>query len=59
MNSTKLIGAAVLFAIWKFAPAGAARVAALGVAGVMVAQYVPYVNGKTLKETTDAMKAKA
>lgn len=44
-----LIKAAILFAAYKFAPNGAVKAMALGVAGVMAASYVPYLNGKDLK----------
>lgn len=48
MQST-LIKAAILFAVYKFVPNQAVKAAALGVAGVMAAGYVPYLNGKDLK----------
>lgn len=44
----KLIGAAIVFAIYKFVPNNAVKAMALGVGGVMAAAYVPYVNGKTV-----------
>lgn len=44
-----LIKAGILFAIYKFAPNGAVKAMALGVAGVIAADYVPYLNGKNLK----------
>jgi len=42
------IQAGILFAIWKFVPNKEAKVMALGVAGVMLANKVPYLNGKDL-----------
>lgn len=48
MQST-LIKAAILFALYKFAPRNEIKAMALGVAGVMAAGYVPYLNGKNLK----------
>lgn len=53
----KLIAAGVLFAIYKFAPNQAVRVATLGVAGVMAANYVPFVNGKDVAQTVAAIKS--
>lgn len=52
----KIIAAGVVFAIYKFAPNQAVKVMALGVAGVMASQFVPYVNGKTPAETLTAIK---
>lgn len=40
------IKAAILYAVWRFAPNSQIKAAALGVAGVMAANYVPYLNGK-------------
>lgn len=48
MQST-LIKAAILYAAYKWAPNQAVKAMALGVAGVMAAAYVPYLNGKNLK----------
>lgn len=42
------IKAAILYAVWKFAPNAQVKAAALGVVGVMAAGYVPYLNGKDL-----------
>jgi hypothetical protein len=44
-----LIRAAILFAAYKWAPNQAVKAMALGVAGVMAATYIPYLNGKGLK----------
>lgn len=44
-----LIRAAILYAAYKYAPHQAIKAMALGIAGVMAAQYVPYLNGKNLK----------
>lgn len=44
-----LIKAAILFAIYKFVPNQAAKAMALGVGGVIAANYIPYLNGKDLK----------
>jgi len=52
----KLIAAGVLFAIYKFVPNNAVKAMALGVAGVMASQFVPFVNGKTPAETLTAIK---
>jgi len=52
----KLIGAAVIFAIYKFAPNQAVKAMALGVAGVMLGAYVPYVNGKDVANTLNEIK---
>ncbi len=52
----KLIGAAVIFAIYKFAPNQAVKAMALGVAGVMLGAYVPYVNGKDVATTLNEIK---
>lgn len=38
------LGLAVCFAIYKFVPHQAAKAAALGVAGVIVAKRLPYVS---------------
>jgi len=46
MNKGLLIQAALLFAVYKFAPFQPAKVMALGVAGVLIANKVPYLNGK-------------
>lgn len=47
MDTTKLmnlgIALGIVYAVYKFAPGQAAKAAALGVAGVMVARNVPYV----------------
>jgi hypothetical protein len=51
-----LLAAGVLFAIYKFAPNQMVKVMALGVAGVLASQFVPYVNGKTPSETLTAIK---
>lgn len=48
MQST-LIKAAILYVAYKYAPHQAVKAMALGVAGVMAAGYVPYLNGKNLK----------
>jgi hypothetical protein len=37
------IALAVLFAVYKFVPNAAAKAAALGVAGIVIAKRVPYV----------------
>lgn len=55
----KLIAAAILAGSYYFIKNSKVRAGILGVAGVMVSNYVPYVNGKDLKQTTDAMKASA
>ena len=44
----KLIGVAILFAIYRFTPSSQVKAMVLGVGGVMVSAYVPYLNGKTL-----------
>lgn len=44
----KVIGVAIIFGIYKFAPNQAVKAMALGVGGVMAAAYIPYVNGKTV-----------
>lgn len=44
----KLIAAGIVYAIYRFAPNQAIKAAALGVAGTMVAGYIPYVNGNGL-----------
>lgn len=44
----KLIGAAIIFAIYKFVPSQQVKAMALGVGGVMAAAYIPYVNGQAL-----------
>ena len=44
-----LIKAAIIFAIYKFAPNQALKAMALGVGGVVAAGYIPYLNGKNLK----------
>ena len=44
----KLIGVAILFAIYKFVPSQQVRAMALGVGGVMAAAYIPYLNGKSV-----------
>jgi hypothetical protein len=45
MNQAELVkmgtGLAILFAVYKFAPHPAAKAAALGVAGIIVARKVP------------------
>lgn len=43
---TALIKAAFLIAVYKYVPSQAAKAMALGVAGVIVAEYIPYLNGK-------------
>lgn len=44
-----LIKAAILFAAYKWAPSSAVKAMALGVAGVLVANHIPYLNGKDVK----------
>jgi hypothetical protein len=46
--NNKLIGAAIVFAVYKFVPSQQVKAMALGVAGVMAAAYVPYVNGNSV-----------
>lgn len=53
----KLIAAGILIAIYKFVPNSQVRAGVLGVAGVMAAAYIPYVNGKTPAQTIDGLKA--
>jgi hypothetical protein len=55
----KLIAAGILFAIYKWAPNQAVKAMALGVAGVMAANYVPYVNGKDVAATIASVKVEA
>lgn len=44
-NLTSLaIAAGIVYAAWKFAPNQAVKAAVAGVAGVMVAKRVPYLN---------------
>lgn len=50
VTKNKLIAAAIVFAVYKFVPNNAVKAMALGVAGVMVGAYVPYVNGKAIGE---------
>lgn len=38
------IAAGIIYAVIKFAPNQSVKAAALGVAGLMAAKYVPYVN---------------
>lgn len=44
----KLIGAAIVFAIYKFVPSQQVKAMALGVGGVMAAAYIPFVNGQSV-----------
>lgn len=43
LNMDTLIAAGIVFAAVKFAPNQSVKAAALGVAGVMVARQIPYV----------------
>lgn len=49
-TKNKLIGVAIIFAIYKFVPQQQVKVMALSIAGVMAGAYIPYVNGKALGE---------
>lgn len=51
---TLAIQAAILFAVYKFAPNALVKGAVLGVAGTLVAGNVPYLNGKDLTGTAIA-----
>lgn len=48
MQST-LIKAAILFAAYKFAPNAIIKTGAIALAATLVAENVPYINGKDLK----------
>lgn len=50
VTKNKFIAAAIVFAVYKFVPNNAVKAMALGVAGVMVGAYVPYINGKAIGE---------
>lgn len=53
----KLIGAAVLFGIYHFAGKNnVIKAMVLGVAGIKIAAFVPYVNDLTPSETLTAIK---
>lgn len=43
LNMNTLIAAGIVFAAIKFGPNASVKAAALGVAGVMVAKQIPYV----------------
>jgi hypothetical protein len=44
-----LIKAAILFAIYKFAPSSEIKTGAVAIAAGLAAGYIPYLNGKDLK----------
>lgn len=45
MNKATIIQAALLFAIYKFAPNAAVKAMALGAAGGIALNKIPYLNG--------------
>lgn len=55
----KVIAGLILFGMYKFIPNSVVKTMVVGVGGVMLANYVPYVNNKTLNQTIDSLKAEA